>query len=59
VAELFDPPLTVVRQPAFQIGQLATEMLIKTIESKWPVEEFTTEQVETELIPRASSQKLW
>lgn len=58
VAELFDPPLTVVRQPAFQIGQLATEMLIKTIESKWPVEEFTTELVETELIARASSQKL-
>ncbi|MGN8069103.1 LacI family DNA-binding transcriptional regulator [Mucilaginibacter sp. SG564] len=57
VAELFDPPLTVVRQPAFQIGQLATEMLIKTIESKWPVEEFTTELVETELIARASSQK--
>lgn len=55
--ELFDPPLTVVRQPAFQIGQMATEMLIKTIESKWPVEEFTTEQVETELIPRSSSQK--
>jgi LacI family transcriptional regulator len=58
VAELFDPPLTVVRQPAFQIGQMATEMLIKTIESKWPVEEFTTEQVETELIGRSSSQKL-
>jgi LacI family transcriptional regulator len=58
VAELFDPPLTVVRQPAFQIGQMATEMLIKTIESKWPVEEFTTEQVETELIARLSSQKL-
>jgi len=58
VAELFDPPLTVIRQPAFQIGQLATEMLIKTIESKWPVEEFTTELVETELIARASSQKL-
>ncbi|MBB6111085.1 transcriptional regulator, LacI family [Mucilaginibacter lappiensis] len=57
VVELFDPPLTVIRQPAFQIGQLATEMLIKTIESKWPVEEFTTEQVETELIARSSSQK--
>jgi LacI family transcriptional regulator len=57
VAELFSPALTVVRQPAFQIGQMATEMLIKTIESKWPVEEFTTEQLETELIVRASSQK--
>ncbi|WP_183558976.1 LacI family DNA-binding transcriptional regulator [Mucilaginibacter sp. SP1R1] len=58
VAELFDPPLTVVRQPAFQIGQMATEMLIKTIESKWPVEEFETELVETELIARLSSQKI-
>jgi LacI family transcriptional regulator len=57
VAELFDPPLTVVRQPAFQIGQMATEMLIKTIESKWPIEDFITEQVETELIIRSSSQK--
>jgi len=57
VVELFDPPLTVVRQPAFQIGQRATELLIKTIESKWPVYEFITEQVETQLIERLSSQK--
>jgi LacI family transcriptional regulator len=58
VVELFDPPLTVVRQPAFQIGQMATEMLIKTIESKWPVEEFTTEKVDTQLIVRSSSRKV-
>lgn len=58
VVDLFDPPLTVVRQPAFQIGQKATELLIKTIESKWPVEEFTTERVDTQLIERLSSQKL-
>jgi len=58
VVELFDPPLTVVRQPAFQIGQMATEMLIKTIESKWPVEDFITERVDTELIARSSSKKL-
>jgi LacI family transcriptional regulator len=57
VVDLFDPPLTVVRQPAFQIGQMATEMLIKTIESKWPVEEFTTEKVDTQLIVRSSSTK--
>ncbi|WP_114937344.1 LacI family DNA-binding transcriptional regulator [Mucilaginibacter endophyticus] len=57
VVELFDPPLTVIRQPAFQIGQMATEMLIKTIESKWPVEEFTTEKVDTQLIVRSSSNK--
>lgn len=57
VVQLFDPPLTVVRQPAFQIGQMATEMLIKTIESKWPVYEFNTEKVDVELIVRSSSQK--
>jgi len=58
VAELFDPPLTVVRQPAFQIGQIATELLIKTIESKRAIEEYTIQQMDTELIVRASSEKL-
>lgn len=58
VAELFSPPLSVVRQPAFQIGQVATEMLIKIIESKVPVDEFMAEQTETELIVRASSRKV-
>jgi len=58
VAELFNPPLTVVRQPAFQMGQMATEMLIKTIESKRPVEEYITEELETELIVRTSSSRL-
>lgn len=58
VAESFDPPLTVVRQPAFMMGQLATEMLIKTIESKKPIYEYTTQQVETELIVRESSRKI-
>jgi len=58
VAELFDPPLTVIRQPAFQIGQIATEILIQTIESKRPVTEFVTEQMQTEMILRASSNKV-
>jgi LacI family transcriptional regulator len=58
VADLFSPPLTVVRQPAFQIGQIATEMLIKTIESKRPVEEYITRKVNTELIVRTSSTKV-
>lgn len=57
VTELFDPPLTVVRQPAFQIGQIATEILIRTIESKYPVVEFVSEKFKTELIARASSVK--
>jgi len=58
VAELFDPPLTVVRQPAFQIGQMATEILIKAIESKRPVDEYVYRRVNAELIVRASSKKI-
>jgi LacI family transcriptional regulator len=58
VAGSFDPPLTVVRQPAFMMGQMATEMLIKTIESKYPIYEYSTQQVETELILRESSKKV-
>ena len=57
VGELFDPPMTVVRQPAFQIGQSATEMLIQMIESKRPVTEFETKILDTELILRESSKK--
>lgn len=55
VAELFDPPLTVIRQPAFQMGQMATELLIKTIEAKHPIEAYATKVLETELICRDSS----
>lgn len=54
-ADLFCPALTTVRQPAFKIGQIATEMLIKLIESKYPVTEFETKMLETELFIRESS----
>jgi LacI family transcriptional regulator len=57
VGELFDPPITVVRQPAFEIGQTATEMLIQMIESKRPVVDFQTKIMDTELIIRESSMK--
>ncbi|MVN91965.1 LacI family DNA-binding transcriptional regulator [Mucilaginibacter aquatilis] len=55
VAESFAPPLTVIRQPAFTMGQMATEMLINVIESKYPVYEAMSTQVDTELIVRQSS----
>ncbi len=57
VGQLFDPPLTVVKQPAFEIGQTATELLIQMIESKRPVLEFETKILDTELIIRESSLK--
>jgi LacI family transcriptional regulator len=55
-AELFSPALTTVRQPAFKIGQIATEMLIQLIESKYPVTEFETKMLDTELFIRESSE---
>ncbi|EHQ26739.1 LacI family DNA-binding transcriptional regulator [Mucilaginibacter paludis] len=55
-AELFSPALTTVRQPAFKIGQIATEMLIQLIESKYPVTEFETRMLDTELFIRESSE---
>jgi len=57
LADLFSPSLTTVRQPAFEIGQVATELLISIIESKRPVTEFETRVLETELVVRESSLK--
>jgi LacI family transcriptional regulator len=58
LGELFDPPLSVVRQPAFEIGQVATELLISMIESKRPVTEFQSKALQTELIIRNSSARV-
>lgn len=50
VVDLFNPPITAVRQPAFEMGQAAMELLIQLIESKKPVTEFETKVLQTELI---------
>jgi DNA-binding LacI/PurR family transcriptional regulator len=55
IGELFNPSLSVVRQPAFEIGQVATELLISMIESKRPVTEFENKVLQTEMIIRESS----
>lgn len=57
LGELFNPPLSVVRQPAFEIGQVATELLISMIESKRPVTDFETRVLQTEMVIRESSTK--
>ncbi|RZK42601.1 MAG: LacI family transcriptional regulator [Pedobacter sp.] len=49
VLDLFNPSLTSIRQPAYEIGQLATEMLLKLIEAKYPIEEFEKRILETDL----------
>ncbi|WP_431217691.1 substrate-binding domain-containing protein [Puia sp. P3] len=57
LTDIFQPSLTSIRQPAFEMGQVAMEMLIQLIESKHPVTKFETRVLNTELTVRASSQK--
>ncbi len=51
VVNLFKPSLSCVRQPAFEMGQIATEMLISIIESKYPITEFETKILNTTFSP--------
>lgn len=55
LVDLFSPGLTAVKQPAFEMGQVATELLIKLIESKRPVTEFEKVVLHTEIHIRDSS----
>jgi LacI family transcriptional regulator len=55
--ELLTPALSVVRQPAFEMGRTATELLLKMIESKRPVTDFENIILHTQLIVRDSSVK--
>lgn len=54
-AGIFDPPLTAVIQPAFEMGATSTQMLIQLIESKRPVTHFEKIILDTQLIIRKSS----
>ncbi len=56
-AEIFNPPLTTVVQPALEIGKLATELLVQLIEDKKPVTQFDKHVLPAELIIRSSSLK--
>jgi len=54
-AEFFDPPLTVVRQPAFEMGKASTELLLQLIESKRKIQDFERRMLAPQLIVRNSS----
>ncbi|MEO7922433.1 MAG: LacI family DNA-binding transcriptional regulator [Chitinophagaceae bacterium] len=58
LTELLDPPLSVIRQPAFEMGEIAMNLLLQLIESKRPVTEFETRVMSTELLIRGSTGKL-
>lgn len=56
--DLFEPALTTIRQPAFEMGKTAAELLIQLIESKRPVTDFEKVILPTELKVRASSSRI-
>lgn len=53
-AELLDPPLTTVYQPAFEIGGYATDLLFQMINSKSEVKKFEMKKFPCQLNKRAS-----
>jgi DNA-binding LacI/PurR family transcriptional regulator len=55
LTELLDPPLTVIRQPAFEMGEVAISQLLHLINSKHPVTDYETKVLATELLIRDSS----
>jgi LacI family transcriptional regulator len=57
LTELLDPPLSVIKQPAFEMGEVATNLLLQLIESKRPVTDFETRVLSTELLIRGSTPK--
>jgi LacI family transcriptional regulator len=57
LTELLKPSLTVIRQPAFEIGQQSIELLLQLIESKRPVRTFEHRSLPAELFIRESSAK--
>jgi DNA-binding LacI/PurR family transcriptional regulator len=57
LTEFLNPSLSIIRQPAFEMGQTATDLLLQVIESKRPVKEFTRKVLKTELIIRNSTKR--
>lgn len=54
LTEMLNPPLTILRQPAFEMGQQAMQLLLEMVESKRPVTDFKTIKLNAELISRFS-----
>ena len=57
LCDILDPSLTIVRQPAFEMGEVATRQVLQLIESKRPITQFETRVLSSELLIRESSKK--
>lgn len=55
ITELIDPALSIIKQPAFEMGEIATTLLLQLIESKHPVTDFETRVLAPQVIIRDSS----
>jgi LacI family transcriptional regulator len=53
VIDLLTPKISFVRQRAFEMGKIAIEMLIRLIESKYPVTEFETKLLDADVFWRS------
>jgi len=49
VIDLISPHISYIKQNAFQIGEIAMRMLIKLMESKYPIYDFETKLVDAEI----------
>jgi LacI family transcriptional regulator len=56
ITELIEPPLSIIKQPAFEMGEMATDLLLQLIESKRPVTDFETKKLAPQLIIRQSAE---
>lgn len=57
LTELIDPPLSVIKQPAFEMGEVSTKLLLQLIESKRPITDFETKILSTELLIKSSTRR--
>ncbi len=57
LTELLNPSLSVIQQPAFEMGKTAISLLLQLIESKNPVTTFETKVLDTGLVIRDSTRR--
>ena len=55
LTELLEPALSIIKQPAIEMGEVATTLLLQLIESKRPVTDFETRILAPQLLIRDSS----
>ena len=55
IGELLSPPLTLIRQPAREMGEAAADLLLQIVNSKRPIKQFEKRMLTPQLQVRESS----